>query len=355
MTALRTPHAARPARTVLVGTALAALALGGLAAVAPPAQAAPIEDAGIEVDGGLGYDGNECTPSGSPPSGWTVLPGTGQVVKVSGSSVRSVTSTGDPADTSTVTTSASGQASARLRGGQLAELDIRGSGRARAVVPAVSECSASGNVEVGGGLQFTLVRPAWLTVTLTGTKDTSVYFGVGGAGIDSSSAGFDDGGGRATIRRYLAPGLYGIGGEIGWSTHEGGMLWVKGSSGAARKRADVAGSGRIHAVLTEAGAATGGATGSGKKYLKPGDAASCATGKVAARFTKKAKQVEKATFLVNGKKRKTVNKPKQGRTVLLPVPATRPSTVTVRLVVDPPGRRRAVTKTVTRSYEACRA
>ncbi|WP_205472785.1 hypothetical protein [Nocardioides sp. SYSU D00038] len=355
---MNAPLHRRP-RAVLAGLTLLALPLAGLTAIAPAAQAAPVEDAGFGVGTDVYWDTNECTGTDSGDFDGDDQPANGVTVTRSQSTTSVVTSTGDAADVTNVTANVTGRMRMVVTAGNLSELDLWATGRA-ATDPQKdpSECDVDARASLEGGAEFTLTRPTWITATVTGNKQTSAMV-QGGNEETFLLAGVGSGGqGRST--QLLPAGKYELYGSIGW-TSDGNIAILKGAAarGATRAEALAAakamgeGTGRVHVELRPAGSATGKAFGSGKKYLKPGDAVNCATGKVAATFTKKAKQVEKATFLVNGKKRKTVNNPKKGRTVLLPLPATRSNTVKVKLVVDPPGRRGAVTKTVTRSYRGC--
>ncbi|WP_205472783.1 hypothetical protein [Nocardioides sp. SYSU D00038] len=339
-------------RTAVAGLAVVGLPLAGLSALAPAAQAAPVASAGFGVGAHVYWDSMECTGTDNGDDDSGEQPANGATVTRSRSVTSVVTSTGDAADVTNAAASVTGRMRMVVTEGNLSELDLWATGRATATPQKdPSECNVNAQANVEGGAQFTLTRPTWLTATVTGNKQTTAV--VQGGGEDRYILGGVGSGGQHTSSQLLPPGQYEVQGHIGWSSNGSGFLDRAGARAKAAAKAMGEGTGRVHVELRPAGSATGRAFGSGKKFLKPGDAVSCATGKVAATFTRKAKQVEKATFLVNGKKRKTVKNPKKGRTVLLPLPATRTNTVKVKLVVDPPGRRGSVTKTVTRSYRAC--
>ncbi|WP_205472784.1 hypothetical protein [Nocardioides sp. SYSU D00038] len=347
-------------RTAVAVLAVAGLPLAGLTALAPAAQAAPVENAGFGVGTDVDYNDAECTATNGGDGNGDEQPANGVPVTRTQSTTSTVTSTGDAADVTNLTANVTGRMRMVVTDGNLSEVELSGSGRATATPQKnPSECDAEIEAEIEGGVEFTLTRPTWVVATVSGNKQTAV--GVQGGNQKSFMVAAIGAGGQSTASQLFPAGQYYLSLDFGWSSDGSGFYLKQAAAarGAARAEALAAakamgeGTGRVHVELRAAGSATGKAFGSGKKYLKPGDAVSCATGKVAATFTKKAKQVEKATFLVNGKKRKTVKNPKKGRTVLLPLPATRSNTVKVKLVVDPPGRRGAVTKTVTRSYRGC--
>ncbi|WP_205472787.1 hypothetical protein [Nocardioides sp. SYSU D00038] len=358
-----TIHPARRGRSLAAALALVAVPLAGLSAVGLPAeaapgvaarQAAPVSDAELELEAAVYRDQDDCSLTGDDPLDSAVsLPANGKPLSRSAASTSTITNDSVPADKSTVRLGVSGQASVRVAGGQLAELAMRASGRAVAEKTDGTACDAGGYTGINARFEFVLVRPSWVQVSMAGTSETNAYV-EGGAPGDSFGVG-GSGGGERTLRRYLPAGTYQVFAGIGWST--GGPFAIRSARGNARKAVteSAAGSGSIRLRVLGAGAATGAATGSGKRFVRLADAGTCATGRLGATFTRRAGQVVKATFRVNGKVRKTVRDPRRGRTVLVPgLPATRPTTVKVEVVVDPPGRRSRVTKTVRRSYEPCR-
>ncbi len=101
------------------------------------------------------------------------------------------------------------------------------------------------------------------------------------------------------------------------------------------------------AVFVAAGSATTKPTGSGKKYVDVGSR-SCGNDKVTTKLKNKAGKASKVTYYVDGKKVKTLGKPKSGKTVKLALEAASDSTV--KVVVKP---KKGKNVSVTRSYVAC--
>ena len=109
-------------------------------------------------------------------------------------------------------------------------------------------------------------------------------------------------------------------------------------------------SGRVGASVAylPAGASRAKASGPGKAYVALGDSVNCTDRQVLGVFTKKANAVRSATFLVNGKKQRTVGDPSAGEAVVLKT-GSATSATTVKVVLQTPTKK----VTVSRSYLAC--
>ena len=81
------------------------------------------------------------------------------------------------------------------------------------------------------------------------------------------------------------------------------------------------GSSVMRATFAPVGSQSAAAAGKGKRYVSmPATARSCAAGSISTSITgnkSRAKQIKQVTFSVNGKKAKTVKKPKKGQSVVL--------------------------------------
>ncbi|MET3961530.1 hypothetical protein ABIE44_001464 [Marmoricola sp. OAE513] len=336
-------------RTLARGAAAAALALGGAGlAPAPASQAAPTAvQATATVRWGTSFDGTVgCSVSGDP-SGYesVTLPANGGAV------VRNVIRSGNVDDTGAAHRTQTVQrtkatASTRVRNGVPSSVDLLAEGRVGILGAAGNPCGASTFASADQELTFTLDRPLWMTLTSRAGRETGTALRMQDP-LGDIKFRFDsyDTATESNQRWLVPPGEYHL---------IVGVSWFGDAAGGASTSRD--GSGRIRVDFAEVGSASTRATGAGVKYAVPRPRVACATGTLPVDFTGKATRVRTATFFVNGKRVRTVRRPRPGASVSVPgLPATRPGTVRVRLVVDPPGKRRKAIVTTARSYRACAA
>ncbi|MET3961531.1 hypothetical protein ABIE44_001465 [Marmoricola sp. OAE513] len=242
---------------------------------------------------------------------------------------------------SDVTRSALGKGKVTVRDGQLAALTFSGTAALDVTTQPTQTCGVGTWTRVETRLVFTLTRPQWFSARTTTTSRAQVALSLY-SHDETTSVRIDAlAGGEASANWYLPIGTYSLATEMLLSTD-----LVAGAPSSKRT-----GSGTTQVALHDTGGAHAAASGSGTRYVAPGNRVTCATHQLPARF---GKRVKSATFYVNGRKVRTVSRPKAGSVVALPVlDGTRTSSVRVRLVVDPPGHRTRKTVAVTRSYRAC--
>lgn len=324
-------------------TASTAVALATLT-LTPAAQADvlvtnPVITADYDV---YGYNGCTSSNPGQSASEPQRLDGAPVTKAVSGSS-----NVDDPQGPRTaVTNDVTGTGTASLRGGQLARLNLKGTGSMSLKADAGQSCGTGSYAQVEQELIFTLEEPQWLTVTMTTTGKTDAWFYV--SSFDSNyevSLYSDSLGGTSTDVRLLPAGTYELDQGVGWGTFtSGGQLdLVKQGVGTVSVRLD------------DAGSAIAAPAGQGKRYVGLGAQVSCSGPSLPARFTSTAGRVRAASFVVNGTVVKRVRTPKAGQQIAVPIPRFDGSSVKVVLVIDPPGDVRSAKVSVSRSYRACAA
>ncbi|WP_205472123.1 hypothetical protein [Nocardioides sp. SYSU D00038] len=338
-------------RTIARTMALAAsstLAFGVLSAVAAPAQAAPvITDGYIYSVGSAGNMSGDCAESVPSTSQNQDFVTDSETRSASHSHDATVTNNAAPAEVTTVHSRQSGTARVTAAGGSLRSVDFKVTGEQSMSVPAGQLCDTSLRGETDLYFEFKIARAGWLTI-----DTTSRGFTYSEAWIERDDSPeqeeqdtwsefdvFDN-----TSRVFLPVGEYEFYAEFE------ARRFASGGSFATKRSAAT-----VSARFVPGGEAPAAAQGGGKAFVDLPVARDCAGNAVTATFKKPAKKVAKATFFVNGKKRKTVNSAKKGKTVKLgSLVDAKPVTVKAVLKLDPPRKgKKGKTKTVTRSYTAC--
>ena len=305
---------------------------------ATSAQAAPlVTDATMTaLHTTYAYPSNGCTTTNGQGSETIDLPVTGAPVKQSLSAVATVSEINGPQ--TRVDLAGTATASATLRGGQLAAFDFSGTGGASLTPDAGQTCTTSTYLYMESSLSFTLERPQWLAMSLTGDDQTSVWLETSDGIATEVSLESEDVKGTTSSMHYLPAGEYQLDAGIGWHpSHEGGSDVVAENGTASAKLR-----------LYDAGGAVAAASGAGKRYVSLGDRVSCEAPSLPVRFTHRAGRVRSATFAVNGKVKKVVRNPKAGKRIAVPgFPRFGSGTVRVKVVTS------KTTTTVSRTYRGC--
>lgn len=319
--------------------------------LAPPAAHADVVGVGLIVDPtyytqtSAYTSGASCTLSEAGGTDNKPLPVDG--TRVTNTRTRSGTATDGTGKVTTLSRSVDVAAKVTSRGnGQLAGLDLAVSGFAQVAAQAGQTCYATAYAGGGAVMDFTLLTPQWVTVSVSGGRQADSW--IEAYEEDSGEPGFylstRESSGTVTGTFLLTPGTYEFETGIGW-----GAYAYTGEAGHRRE-----GHGSVSMRLHDTGGAIAAPAGTGRAYLTPGPAVNCATRTLPTTFTARGGRVKSATFLVNGVQKRVVRNPVAGqRVTLTALPSFRRNDIRVRLVVDPPGRVRTATVVSTRSYRAC--
>ncbi|WP_205472129.1 hypothetical protein [Nocardioides sp. SYSU D00038] len=322
------------------------LATAALVALAPTVSAAPSTSSGsFDVDTSAagpnacedhttlsGTESVQVAPNGVPRQVGQLRTGT-------------VHDPADPGPRTSVTNRAGGTATIRSQGGRLVSADIALRTALKMAKPAPTSCNAYSMQSVELGFTFTIDEPGWFTADIDNRRAGELATGLDTPGTQDWYHETDHPYDSASLRTYLVAGTYFFHTEVrrGHSVETGNL--------------DTAGTASVRVGFTEAGAATSAAVGGGRTFVALPDARDCAGNAVAAAFKQSARKVRKATFYVNGAKKKTVRTPKKGQTVRLTGLADAKAATVRSVVVLKPARKGkpSKVKTVTRSYAACSA
>lgn len=300
-------HLSRPV------SVLAALALGSTALLgfAPPAGASAgagqfIIETGFSTGGAPGCALGTDTSDSAQASFETDAVGLAGTL----SSTATAEDAGDLADDTTMTATSSGKVRATEADGSLNTL-VMTTALSAGVVAAqglTSDCDSNASAMSGAQTFFTLAQAGWVTLRGTvrgGVLEATLIDQTGDHGTVVISVGLKT---EQTRQFFLPAGTY-----LALAIFE---LEVQTPSVAGDPSSAVGGGG-YSLDFTPAGSASGPATGTGKKFLRMDSARSCGAGSVAGSFTSKASKVAKATFFVNGTKKKTITNPSGGTDVVL--------------------------------------
>jgi hypothetical protein len=319
------PHV--PLSRLIVLSAAAALAAAGLTVAPSPASAAALDGVGIAaVDFEPGSGCTQAPPDPASQTGPVQSDGLGSDLTLSGSTV--ATKTGDPTDTTALSATMHGTASATESGGQARTLDvaITGSMTNSAVKGALTACDSTNSV--------TMVSQGFVTITSATILEvrTSTRSGPGslisftlqsvGGVLPSVSIGTDlDQNGTSTRRIQVKPGSYVVTVQLEVTRRTQDVIATPTLSGFAMS---------LHAQFYRPGEASTGAKGAGTKYVTLPEGLDCTGHTASVTYTKSAKPAKKkkgakgkkptlsnATFYVDGNKVKTVKKPDRDTTTLL--------------------------------------
>ena len=323
---LRGPLAAVTALVVASGTAVLLPA---------PAQADSLIGQ-AEVIAGSSSTGGTCTGTGD--AGDTIdITGSGTQQK-SVSANGTVTDGGDAADDTAWASSASLKVTART--GANPSLSLKGTvaGSVDAAQGDASDC----DVEASAGFTtlglMDLDSSGWLAVSVAHPAATvGLVMITDAATMQVIYEGFNKEALHASI--WTGAGTYQI------------QLVVQGDAdddSATPTPSSFSGPATASVAYRRSGAASAAAKGPGKAYVALGNGLNCTDRQVLGVFTKKANAVRSATFLVNGKKQRTVGDPSAGEAVVLKT-GSATSATTVKVVLQTPTKK----VTVSRSYLAC--
>ncbi|MET3961532.1 hypothetical protein ABIE44_001466 [Marmoricola sp. OAE513] len=243
----------------------------------------------------------------------------------------------------TVTPKITGSSSITLRNGRLDTLDLGATGGVRVDAVAGQGCGVSTDAGLSTYVDITTTRASWVTLRLSATRETDTRAEI--EPVEGSDLGLSlsvsSGGGTSAATYYLPAGSYRLYGRVGWDPY-----LSAGEGGAS-----LSGTGTVHVELDEVGEAIGSTAGSGARYVTLGNQVACADRGVVVRFGRK---VRSATVYVDGRRVESLKKPKAGRSIFAAgLDRYRTGKVQVRLVVDPPGKRKKASVTATRTYRAC--
>lgn len=292
---------------------LAALALGSTALLgfAPPAGASA--GAGqfiVETDFGTGGAPGCALVTDTSDSAQGSFETDGSQLSGALSSSATVEDAGDVADDTAMTAKSSGKVRATEADGSLRSLDLTTALSASVVAAQglTSDCDSSASAMSGAQAYFTLAQSGW--VTLHGTaRGGSLQMTLASAAAEQGSALMSTGIKHEQTRQFFLPaGTY-----LALAIFELEL----DTPGVAGDPTSGVGGGSLSLDFTPAGSAQGPAAGTGKKFVKLDSARSCGAGSVAGSFTGKASKVVKATFFVNGKRKKTISNPSGGTDVVL--------------------------------------
>ncbi|WP_205472125.1 hypothetical protein [Nocardioides sp. SYSU D00038] len=336
-----------------IGTASAALTLGAISAVATPAHADPVITDG-EIDTyATAYKQNNaaaCTatsPSANSSKDFTTSDN--QTLTLGHSYTGAVVNDNDASDRTDVVSRQNGSMKVATLGGNFASADFRTNGRfsMTAAKGAAQGCDTYAYGYIETDFNFKIAQAGWFTVDMAskGYNYVEAYIEVENqSGPDTDQDHYSEFENHTgTDRVWLPAGEYRFYAET-YRDHRATQGNIVRDMSA-----------RITASFVPGGAAPAAAQGGGKAFVDLPAARDCAGNAVTATFKKPAKKVAKATFYVNGKKRKTVNSAKKGKTVKLgSLVDAKAVTVKAVLKLDPPRKGKpGKTKTVTRSYTAC--
>ena len=331
----------------LAASAVAALTV---AVLAPSAGAAdPHYEGGMSQQVGATTNTGDCTLSGDASidqdEEWV-----GDTLSRTSTVEQVVTKNTDLTDTTTYTGTATSTLTLEEDGGQHLTGGTFTSEVSSALVPALGETSAcvvTGSADAMGGGAFEITKDAWFHLEASKTAGGGLGVIIGAQGSGPTIAVFDlERGFKSTLTRtvFLPAGIYLV--------QAISRAPVSSDTNASSRLLQNAGSVTMEFALTDAGAATGPTTGSGRPFVALPSARACATHGVVVGWSKKAGKVSSATFYLGKKKITTVKNPKPGGKVVLdPMPDAKAATVKAALVVK---TRQGTDKVVaTRSYLAC--
>ncbi|WP_205472124.1 hypothetical protein [Nocardioides sp. SYSU D00038] len=336
-----------------IGTASAALTLGVLSAVAAaPAHADPVITDGELDTYATAYKqgGASCTQTAPDVDIDKNFSASDNQTLTNGHSYTgAVVNDNDASDRTDVVSQQSGSIKVATAGGSFASADFRTNGRfsLTAAKGAAQACNTYAYAYIETEFEFKIAQAGWFTVDMAskGYNYVEAYIEVENQpGPDTDQDHYSEFENHTgTDRVWLPAGEYRFYAETYRNQYA-----VHGNVSKTMTA-------RITASFVPGGAAPAAAQGGGKAFVDLPAARDCAANAVTATFKKPAKKVAKATFYVNGKKRKTVNSAKKGKTVKLgSLVDAKPVTVKAVLKLDPPRKgKKGKTKTVTRSYTAC--
>jgi hypothetical protein len=337
----------------------AVLVAGGLALQPSPAHADVLTDlaADVELNSSTFPTGGACTVATTGQTSATApVPADGQPHTASATAV--ITATQAPGDVMTATVTATSTITATATGGQLAHVVVQDSWSASFKSQgAGANCNLRVLIHGDTVGNFTLLHPAWVTVTATG-------HGVAEAGVLSNDGtpvvpGTDvieiaAAGGGATGSVGVGQGLLPLqpsGGRLVVFPEHSGSAWAPTAANPASVRS---GTGTVDIRLDTPGAATGPTSGPGRKYVELAGAEDCAAHTATATWSSKAgkgrtARIAKASFKVGHTTVGKVHHPhKKLVTTLKGLPATGPVDVVGTLKL-----RSGKILTVTGSYLPC--
>ncbi|WP_345453254.1 hypothetical protein [Nocardioides marinquilinus] len=336
------PTSRRRASRAAVLIATTALAAGGLVATAPPSGAvivgATIETE-LDAEGTQNGTGDTCNATPGPADKQANLtPNQTRTLNLSGEVTVS-----DPDD---ATDTAEYTFGGRVQG----RLDAVGGKPTRFVADAKqmvwgdfskggdTTCSSDGQAYSAVRAQFSINRSQLVTLsTVTNGELTSFLIIQNSEGRTLVEvSGFD--GRRSTT--FLAPrGQYLVEAQFQTSLR----------SPDSEEFDDVAsGTGSVAMRLADPGSATTPTQGTGKAFAQMSGSRGCDDGTLAVKLTQKAKQLDKVSFYVNGRRNAFDDSPTPRYWILSNLPAAKP--VTVKVVLKP---KQGKTLSVSRSYLAC--
>ena len=300
-------HLGRPV-SVLVALALGSTMLLGLA---PAASASA--GAGqfiVETDFSTGGAPGCALGTDTSDSGQAAFATDGVGLSGALSSVATVEDAGDVADDTTMTAKSSGKVRATEADGSLNTLVLTTALSASVVAAQglTSDCDSDASAMSGVQTFFTLAEAGWVTLhgaARGGVLQATLIDQTASHGTVVMSVGLKT---EQTRQFFLPAGTY-----LALAIFDLGVA----TPSAVGDPTSAVGGGSYSLDFTPAGGATGPATGTGKKFVRLDAARACGAGSVAGSFTSKASKVVKATFFVNGKKKKTITDPSGGTDVVL--------------------------------------
>jgi len=292
----------KPSLTRLAAAfAVAALASGGLALAAAPAQAAPVfSELVLRHAADLNWSGGACKTSNQVDD----LPD--QITMTENTSVAShamisetVSSIPAPADKVDATATVVGTAKTSTRNGlpQSVEIAFRGAGKTVAA-QGPSDCGAEPWASLKLQFAFTLTQPMWVTLSYTKAGSVKTILDLwekNGAPEEFLDSRLWKGTGSSTL--LLPAGSY------------GGYVDAQSYMATSTVTKTVGGSGIAKMTFAPVGSASKAPSGKAQGYAALGKARSCSTHTLPAKLTtssKKIKRIAKVSFAVNGKTVKTL-------------------------------------------------
>jgi hypothetical protein len=249
-----------------------------------------------------------------------------------------VTDSGDAADVSTWSSSAS-----MTTVTQTGVPSLSVSGKISASVDAqqddASDCNVTGSAVAAAVGILDLDSSGWISIDLSHSDGTiGVFVLTDMATMQVVHQGLDQETRTSTI--WVGAGSYQV--------QVGAQVFVDDRSTSSPPRT-VNGTVSGTVRYLPSGAAAAAQSGSGSRHLKLGNGVNCTDRQVLGIFSGKARALRTATFLVNGKKQRTVKNPSPGSAVVLRAASPTSRTSVKALLVTKKGKKLSVS----RSYLAC--
>jgi len=338
-------------RTTIVSTVLA-VAVAGVAGTPAPASASVLTTPSVGVlirfnDGP--QLGTTCTETGLEPTVQAPFAADGVPVTQSAASTGTIQNDTVPADTTTLAGSGTNTIVATQANGQLSHVSLKATASARVTTAAAaSKCGATALVGPNFDFHFDLTAPTLVTLHVVAHRFQGqlVVGRINSVDDQPNAVGaiLLDGSTDDTTSALLPAGT----GYAG-ASEMGVLVKAPGTAGTVTRDGDIS----VEISFEQPGVARTAQQGSGGKYVSLADVRDCATGAVAATWSKKAgkgkgRPVKKATVLVDGDKVATVRKPKGKKVSSIPADPGRP--VQVQLILKVKGKGQLL---VQRSYRPC--